>query len=224
MPSFFSELQKDPTYSSLPDRIDEELLEQRVIALRQGDMTKVNEISVQLMRFVMSLVANRAHKRRTPDLIGVALLTLVETVKQAATSLEDNNILPYVSFTITRRLRDYITGDQTVRIPPRTLRFKFKKGEVLKLPSAVYSSADAPSNDEENAFFKPAIARPEEPSIECLEMLKKIVHNDREQLIIEMRAQRYELKEIAEKIGIGKSRVAQIKDELKVRFNQLNNK
>ncbi len=200
MPGFYSDLQSDHTYKELPSEIDEVLLERRVVALRLGDLNQVNPISIQLMRLVMSLVANFAHPRRTPDLIGVALLTLVESVQSASVKLEDNNIIPWVSAHINRRLKDYCQDDHLVRIPGRTLRHK--GGEVRLFTRQGDFGA----------------AKPDRPSLECIEILNKIVHTDLERLYIEMKAQGNILQTIADAAGVSIGAIHKLKMELRERF------
>ncbi len=208
MPGFRSELSKEFDYLSLPDRIDEESLERRVIALRLGDMSQAQPITIQLMRLVMSLVANFAHPRRTPDLIGVALLTLVESVNDAPEKLVDNNIIPYVSANINWRLKDFIDNDHVFRVPSSTLRALKRKGVEVQLHLRSGLSYDA-------------IARPEAPSLELREMLQKIVHNDREKMVLQMRSEGHVLETIAESLGVSVSLIHKMKSELRERFMEL---
>lgn len=210
MPGFYSDLQHDPAYSSIPSRIDEEELERRVIALRSGDTSQVNPICVQMLRLAMSLVANFAHPRRTPDLVGTASMTLVEAVNAAATKLSDNNIIPFVSEHINRRLKDMIARDHVVAIPPRTLRYLRSKGIEAFVPAT------------DSVVGLEGIARPELPSLECRDLLAKIVHDDQEKLLLELKAERRTLEEIAGKMGISLSSAQRMRAELRTRFNELN--
>jgi hypothetical protein len=203
MSSFHSDLQFDTIYKELPNEIDEELLERRVISLRLGDMSQVNPISIQLMRLVMSLVANFAHPKRTPDLIGVALLTLVESVRSAATKLEDNNIIPWVSAHVNRRLKDYIQNDHIIRIPARTLRAS-KTGDVVLYKNQKDSNS--------------VQSRPDRPSIECIEILNRVVKSDLEKLYVEMRSQGSILQTIADAAGVSIGSIHKLKMELRERF------
>lgn len=210
MPGFYSELQTDATYLDIPERIDEEELERRVAALRLGDQLQVPLICVGLMRFTMSLVANYAHPRRTPDLIGTALLTLVEVVNDAAARLDDNNILPFVSTHISLRLKDMIASDHVVCIPPRTLRDWKRRGIEAFVPLT------------STLVGLEGVARPEAPSLECMDSLAKIIRDDRDKLIVEMRSQAYGLKVIAEALGVSIGTVHNLKRELRERFLEAN--
>ena len=208
MPGFHSDLSKSKDYYDLPERIDEEELEHRVIALRAGDMSQVNPISISLLRLVMSLVQNFAHPRRTPDLIGTALLTLVETVTNAATKLDDNNILPYVAASINMRLKDAIGKDHVVCVPPRQLRRLRAKGIKVTVPIT--------------ADVVDVIAKPFRPSLECTEIISKIAQCRHEQILIELRCQQHSLAEIANVIGCSIGSVYRMKKDLKERFSALN--
>lgn len=210
MPGFFSELQYDADYQSIPDRIDEADMERRVVALRLGDRSQVNEICIRLMRLTMSLVANYAQPRRTPDLIGVALLTLVETVNIAVDRLEDNNIIPFVSTHITHRLRDAIAKDHVVCVPARTLRSLKQKGIDAFVPlTGAYTGFEG-------------IAQSESPSLECRELLDKIVRNDRDRVFLQMRGECHGLAAIADSIGVSVGLVHKWKAELRTRYDALN--
>lgn len=223
MPGYYSELQADMTYRSLPETIDEEELEVRVTALRSGDLTQVNPISMQLMRISLSVVARFAHPKRTPDLIGVALLTLVESVKRASTELVDGNIVPYVMVNIANRLKDAIADDHTVRTPSRTLRDKRSKGIELTIFSNRHSSEEAPHTDEYSSFYLPAIAREETPEYDTLEILEKIAQSDRDRLILDLRSKSYTLQECAKVADISVGLACKIKQDLYTRFLELNN-
>jgi hypothetical protein len=205
MPGFYSDLQLDPIYKELPNEIDQELLERRVISLRLGDTTQINPISVQLMRLVMSLVANFAHPKRTPDLIGVALLTLVESVRSAATKLEDNNIIPWVSAHVNRRLSDYIKDDHLVRIPGRTLRHSKRVIELY-------------AHQVDNQLMQ---SKPDRPSLECMEILNMIVKSDIEKLYIELKSQGNILQLIADTAGVSIASIHKLKMDLRERFYTL---
>lgn len=210
MPGFHSDLQYDADYLAIPERIDEEELERRVAALRLGDKTQVNRICVMLLRLTMNLVSNFAHPRRTPDLIGVATLTLVEQVNAAATKLTDNNIIPFVSTHINMRLKDAVAKDHVVCIPPRTLRSMRQRGIEAFVPLTTASQG------------LEGIARPEGPSLEFTDMMSKIVRNDREKLVLNMRAERHGLAVIAESMGVSVALVHKLKAELRTRYSALN--
>jgi len=208
MPGFHSDLSQSKDYCDLPERIDEDELERRVIALRAGDMSQVNPISMSLLRLVMSLVQNFAHPRRTPDLIGTALLTLVESVTNAATQLNDNNIVPYVSVSVSMRLKDAIGRDHVVCVPPRQLRRLRAKGIEVTVPIT--------------ADVVDVIAKPFRPSLECTEILSKIAQCRHEQILIELRSQQHSLAEIANVIGCSIGTVHRMKMDLRARFSTLN--
>jgi len=210
MPGYHCDLQHDADYLAIPERIDEEELERRVVALRLGDRTQANKISVMLLRLTMSLVSNFAHPRRTPDLIGVATLTLVESVNAAAVRLTDNNIIPFVSTHINMRLKDAIAKDHVVCIPPRTLRSFRQQGIEAFVPLTTASCGYE------------GIARPEGPSLEFTDMMNKIVRNDRERLVLNMRAERHGLAVIAESMGVSIALVHKLKAELRSRYSALN--
>lgn len=152
----------------------------------------------------MSLVANFAHPKRTPDLIGVALLTLVESVKSAATKLEDNNIIPWVAAHVNRRLKDYIQDDHVIRIPGRTLRSKAQTN-----PMTLYKI------QKNNNLVQ---MKPDRPSIECIEILNRVVKSDLEKLYVEMRSQGNILQTIADAAGVSIGAIHKLKMELRERF------
>ena len=206
MPGFYTELARDPDYLNIPERIDEEELDRRVSALRLGDMSQVNRISVMLMRLALSLVANFAHPRRTPDLIGVAMLTLVESVRSASTRLNDNNIVAFVSTHINHRLKDAIAKDHVVCIPPRTLRSFRQQGITAFVPLST------------SYLHLEGVARREEASLEFRDMIEKMVKDDRERLLVDMRIQRHAIEVIAEQMGVSVSLIHKLKSDMRKRF------
>lgn len=220
MARFFSELQYDPDYNSLPFKVNDKELERRVIALRSGDLTQVPHISRMLMRIVMKLVSHFAHPARTPDLIGVAMLALVEATTRASTELVDNNIIPYVSVNIVQRMKDLIRDDHTMRVPSRTLRHKRSQGIEVSLFTTRLCSEDEEKPDFVR-FYSPAVAKPEHPPLELIEILDKVARTDREKLMIEMRSHRHTLREYAQEAGVSLGTATQIYHGIRDKFKEL---
>lgn len=110
----------------LPRIPDQELLEEKVIALRSGTATEddMNWIVLQHVRLVLSKLKNWVRHHNAPDLTSDTLLLLVELVKvRAAESLTDNNITPWISDTVTHRLADLFLIHRSGHfVSPRTLR------------------------------------------------------------------------------------------------------
>lgn len=228
MPGFYSELQFDPDYTSLPDKIDEVDLIERVQALRAGDYSQVPHISRKFLRLVSSLVTNFAHPARTPDLLGAALLALVESVHRAATNLKDDNIIPYITANVLRRIKDEINNDHSVRIPGRTLRELNAKGIRIGLFEHRQQAADLyeinvvhRGNHSVAIGYHPVEAKPEYAPLEFTEILEKIVTNDIEREVMNLRAESYTYEEIAKQLNMSEGKVYGINDKLKTKFAAL---
>lgn len=216
---FHSDLGKELEYTSLPNRVDEELLDKRVTALRAGDMSQVQPICVSMLRFVMGLVTNFAHERRIDDLVGTALLALVESVTDAPNKLHDNNLMPYLTTSICFRLKDFIQGDHQIRMPGRTLRAFQAQGIEVKLAKNEADSSDAAFNCSE-AYHRPAVARPEVPSLDFIEQIQNVIKSDIERDFVNIRAQNHTLIETAAMMNVSVGYVHGIKKRLARRFEE----
>jgi len=204
--------------------IDEDLLEQRVQMLRDGDKSQIEPITLSLLRFVASLVKPFNHRRRTDDLIGVALLTLAECLDDASNRMHDNNIRAYITTSICHRLKDYIKNDHTARIKSRTLRYLAAKGEEVILPHNVGEASDAPfvRAHGDHTYYISAVARPEYPSLEFTEIIEKLAENVEELRFIQLRIENKTMEETAAALGFRKSYVYNLRRVLEARFDELN--
>jgi DNA-directed RNA polymerase specialized sigma24 family protein len=206
--TFSRYLHQDPDYASLPDRIDEDLLLTRVQALRSGDLSVVQDIVTSLMRIVMSAV--RDMKSNNDELIGIALLTLQESVLNAVTALTDDNIIPYVLSVVRQRLKDgAIETGTSFTMSARRYREHQTKGQApLKKP--YYNEADywvVPSSD----------------MVDIRDQLDSLVRSHRQKTIMDLKAQEYTYKEIADMLEIGEATALREIHDLRSRYDAIEN-
>lgn len=219
--AFSSYLHRDPDYSSLPPRIDEELLDQRVTALRSGDKTVVKEIVTSLLRIVMSVV-NEAHSN-DDETIGVALLTLQESVLDAETALHDNNIVPYVLKTVRMRLKDLkLESGSSYSVSARRLREKLARGENLLRRNAI-SEADYPQDIQPLNSTRVKAKNLIDPNsgqkvFELRDSLERMVRSHRQKAVIDLKLEEYTYKEISERLDISEATAMREIHDLRERY------
>ena len=228
--AFSGFLHRDPDYVSLPDVIDEELLDQRVTRLRNGDMTVVKDIVLSLMRVVMGVV--RDFHCNDDEVIGEALLTLQESVIQAATALHDNNIKPYVLKTVRMRLKDIQSeGWTTYMISARRLRERLSKGQTIPQRHQISEEdfhADELTYDRENHMQHISTTRLRRRNLidprkdlqefELREGLEQMVRSHRQKAVVNLKLQEYTLKEIAAELKISEATAMRELHDLRERF------
>ena len=203
--AFSSYLHNDPDYRRVPDRIDEDLLLSRVRSLRSGDLSVVKPIVVSLLRLAVSCVAE--FHSNNDELIGVGLLTLQESVVSAATALNNDDIVPYVTSTIRNRLKDCMIEEASqVRVPGRSHRYLRQKG---KNPNLKSSSTENLTVQSQTSY------------IDTCDTLKNLVRSHRQEMVMNLRMQRYSFAEISEELSIGQATAIRELRDLEVRYNDL---
>jgi DNA-binding NarL/FixJ family response regulator len=229
--AFSGYLHRDPDYAALPSLIDEELLDERVTALRSGDQSVVNDIVTSMLRLVMGVV--RDNYSNDDELIGVALLTLQESVIDASTALHDNNIIPYVLKKVRMRLKDTILEIKTsYSISARRIREKNAKGEKLPQRNTIseqdfHSSASTYDALNHNQHFSSTRLRSKnlidpqsgQEVFELRDSLEKMVRSHRQQTVIDLKLQEYTYKEISEKLAISEATAMREIHDLRERYD-----
>jgi DNA-directed RNA polymerase specialized sigma24 family protein len=199
-------------YKDLPRVPDPVEMEARVAALRSGQATQtdLNWIIMQHMRMTLAKVGEFVRYSQVPDFIGEAMLLLVETVNRASLTLTDNNITAYISGTFNRRFYDFIGTDPTLRIPRRTIRRANKEGTThLARREAVPISTVEPT------------VLPEEPMVDIIDLLERVPRTRQERTALRLRMAGFNYEEIGERIHIRKSRVSEVFDGLRVRYEAI---
>jgi RNA polymerase sigma factor (sigma-70 family) len=214
-------------------------LECLVVRLREGDKSVRNEIIAGHYRMVMAIVAERYAKKPSmiDDIIGVALVSLVEAVDNAAppeSRLHDNNITAYITSTVHWRIKDFFADNHAIRVPGRTVRYKIALGAEFETlvpgdPGSVLEYDPRDQTNDDNSIIKkgsynlpyaiPA-AKPICESLEFKEAIRRSVTNEIERAIITMYAQGYTYEEIGKAVGYSTPRVGQILPTIRDRLEK----
>jgi RNA polymerase sigma factor (sigma-70 family) len=223
--SFTSFLANTLEYKELPKKLEENRLTELVKELRAGNAEPSHEIIMGHIRLAMALVSKKANKRQADDLVGEALLRLVDIVDKCRgpnSRLNVDVITPFIAQHIRYALRKYITRDFVMYIPDRTLRLKAAKGQIVLLPHM--ASGFFIKEDEESpklSLFMMPVAKQEEPSAEFKEILNLAICSEQERRVITLRANNYSHTEIAPILGLSIRRIGQINEDVEKRFDQL---
>jgi DNA-directed RNA polymerase specialized sigma24 family protein len=196
----------DSLYQEIPNKIDEDLLEQRVQALRDGDKDQIKPIIVSLMRWTIG-IARRYHSPNHGEVVSKALLELTKGVTSAQNKLTDNNIKKYLSLRISRRLQDFVADDKVFKIPSTssTIRKRKKAGKTIRMPKEEWMPLNG-------------CAPREYPTLEFKEALSLLPKNNREKEFIELRLQGLDTEDISQQWQLSLSLVNKLKYNLHKRF------
>lgn len=152
------------------------------------------EIIIQLALPVHKLVLRYRNRNNADDILGEALLALIECVDRWRSCAEDNNIRRYVEFSVRKRIKDFIDNDAVFKVPSRRVREKAAAGEVVE----EINTFRLDPHDEEEGADTP-VSMPD-VSYDVLEFFESR-GDPRDSLIIRMRAESRSLEEIAEQVG-----------------------
>lgn len=154
------------------------------------------------MRLVIAIVARNVHRawHKKDDLIGEALLSLVEAVDRFPIVAKDNNIVPYIVKTVSYRLRSAI---RTNIVKERTAR---RTGQVIELRQLTKKISKHLTV--EHKVYK----------FELDEIAAKAVETEEEETILDLCLQGYKDREIGEVIGKSNSYVAKRRYKVFERF------
>jgi DNA-directed RNA polymerase specialized sigma24 family protein len=238
---YVSGLLKDLDYIEAPAVPDSDELRAIVQRYRDGELSLRNRIIRDHLHIAASLVPGGWNN--ADELLGEALLALVEAVDKALEALYDNEITPYITTIIRDKIKDHIARDRTVYMPARTFRDKVAKGEiraggnddpaiigVLSLNRAIkeddYDSDGRGMDTVEfcrlSRFpYTVPLARPEVPSLEFTEALELATQTDTERRIIALRAEGNAYVEMEQIMGLKKSTIGYHVSKVEERFQAL---
>jgi len=212
--------------NDFPEKIDEDLLQKRVQLLRAGDMSVVQPIAISLIRITMSIV--RDAKSNDDELIGIAFITLIESIIKAATNLNDDNIVPYVANCIKMKINDAKNKNQLV--PSRIIRKLIKDKKAI--PKKIEFTEDE-NSCEHNVFntyshWKPIDTVKDRTNLvsnayikeilECKDIVDAVARSKRQRKIIELKMEGMTLKEISDNLGISQTRCCRELQDIQVRL------
>lgn len=238
--SYPSGLLTDFDYLNAPVKPDEDVLRDQVQRYRDGDESQRNAI-ISAHLHVVASIAGDFGRRDSDEILGVALLELVDAVDRAPTALSDNEITPYITKSVRYRIKDAIGENRPVYMPSRTFRYKAAHGEidregsddptirgVLSLTAVVKEDdplGDEPDMDDSGARWQGAYtvptARAERPCIEFREILALSIRDKTEEKIVTMAAEGHSYGEIETILQMKKSHIGYLLTRVMDRFDRL---
>jgi len=151
------------------------------------------QIILQLAFPVWKLTLRYRNRNNADDILGVALLSLVECVDRWSDEEDDANLRHYVEFTVKKRMKDFADNDGVLVIPSRRVREKRAAGKEVEDIGVV----PADIHDEEETD-SPSV--PPDHSYDIIEFFES--RGDAASLqIARMRADGRPVEEIAEEVG-----------------------
>lgn len=236
---YSSGLLTDFDYLSAPDKPDAIVLADQVRRYREGDLTQRRPIIEAHLHIVASIAGDY---RDSDEMLGVALLALVDAVQRAPSILDDNEITPYITSTVNYRIKDAVARNRSVYMPPSTFRDKVANGEidretndnpivigVVSLTAVVLEDEENADGDdfesEETSYWRGAYtvptAKPETASIEFREALSLAIHTKTEEDIVTMKANGYGYKAMEGILKMKKTQIGYHLDKVRDRFDRL---
>jgi RNA polymerase sigma factor (sigma-70 family) len=132
----------------IPRPLEADKLRELVDKLRQGDKTVSDEIVLNHLGLVIQITGRYVNffPRKADDVLGVALVALVDAVTRFQYSAVNNEITPYIISSVHGQISNFLKQDQTIRLTQHGFnKFKDKKQDMPKLFSIHDIDAD---NDE----------------------------------------------------------------------------
>ena len=222
----------DPDYQRLPGITDPVQLEVQVQDYRNGNISLQTPLIEAHLRLIMAILRKHRHRRNYADIEGSALLALTEAVVNARTTLQDNNITPYIVASVQFRIRDALANDRVIAVKARTFRHKVAKGEITQDGNNPHASilacvarveeshSDCYSRHHEGFYGVPVASRTE-PTLEFKEALELAIVTEQERQVIDLRAQGYVYRDFEAVMGLKTGRISQIVRRVEERFDLL---
>jgi DNA-directed RNA polymerase specialized sigma24 family protein len=155
---------------------------------------------------VYRLTLRYRNRDNAPDILGEAMLALVECVDRWWSVADDDNIRAYVEFTVRRRIKDFIDNDAVFAVPSRRVRERKAAGEESGVPvrHPIRSILDPPDDAPQDGPHRGTPEVPPDDTYDAVEFFRSRP-DWREWVIAEMRAAGRPYGEIAAAVGRGKT-------------------
>lgn len=194
----------------LPREIDATRLAELTERLRAGDWGAVDEIVTGCMRLAISIASQyAAHAiEKANDLVSEATLGIVEGCHLASIGeMEGDDLKKFLVAKIHGRLTAFLRRDHLVKVPYSTNRDSGFAVPVPKIHGIVHAAG--------------AAGRPWHVPLDTIELLEMSATTDQERAVVAMRAAEMVDREIADALHISLGRVAQIRDGIISRYQEL---
>lgn len=211
----------DSGFKKFDPPIKKERLIELFTAMKTGDLTGCEEVIRGHMGLSCQIVSRYVSgaPKKSDDLLGVALMALVQAVAWLPARCAHDNPGGYIVETIHSQLSDFIARDQTVYIPRSALRKlakEYNEAEIKEdnIPETLsYQGLDA-------ADKKAQIARAmttrdvHENDVEVREIFDHCNLTRFETIVVNRKMEGMSDAEIGRLIGVSRARVGQVKDSV----------
>jgi RNA polymerase sigma factor (sigma-70 family) len=231
---FADEFVRDLIQAGAPEDPDPEVLRDLVEQYRysppSGPGYPRDPVRDQLILHLAFPVYNLARRFRgrnnADDILGEAMLTLVECVDRWPTVAEDDGIWSYVACSVQRRMKDWIDNDVVLVIPSRRVREKRAAGEEVEQPTLVDINPVEPDHHKDmdpngRWFDNRNVPRVEHEHTIDIEDFFASRTDPRDRVLVEMRIAGRTADEIAAAVGTKRSWVFKRLRDLERAFAEL---
>lgn len=199
-------LGKDP---SIPFKIEPERLLELVKKLRSGDESVIEEIVRGHIRLAIHIACR--YTRLAPNkgevLISEAFYGIMHAINNVS-KMVDDNITPWITSNIHRFVYKFLSTDFLVPVPISTIRLK----KLQKTPLFIRSVEDI-------AQHEPSITV--SMIVEVKELIMKAVVTENEKIFVEMRIDGFQDTEIAARLNVTESCIANYRNNIRERYERL---
>ena len=151
-----------------------------------------DEILRQLAFAVFKLVLPYRNRNNAADVLGEAMLALVECVERWPGVGDDWDISAYVAFNVRRRIKDFMDNDSVFKVPSRRVREKDARGQKPEpIKTLTLDENDSPAAPADTMF--------------SFQDLVWSLTDERDRKIVEMKIMGLPVREIAAEVGQRKS-------------------
>lgn len=209
--------QEDPDPEVLKDLLEQYKTSPGTGPGRPPDPVR-DQIILQLAIPVYNLTRRYRTRNNADDILGEAMLALVDCVDRWWEVAEDDNIRTYVEFCVKKRIKDWIDNDRVLGMPSRTLRDKLSKGESVQIPK-VLTLYTYDSYEPEEGDIPPHT--PPDTSFDIQEFFAAR-EDPRDRAVVEMRVEGCSADEIAKKLNMSRRWVFKKLRDLEKAFSEMN--
>jgi DNA-directed RNA polymerase specialized sigma subunit len=215
----------------IPDEIDSDILISLVKQLRNGDTSVIDKIINGHIKLAISIACRYVSQqpRYVDDIISEAMQGLTIAVKDAPKKLKDDCITPWIVTNVHRYIHDFLSKNNIFYIPQSTIYRKHKKGESIKIPKVFPIQENNTTKDQKVKKKDSEIVSSKEEDVrDIMETINAAIwhENDRrkreiKQMVISLRANGYNDREIAEMLDLSISYVQRMRAEVELDYELL---
>lgn len=189
--------------------------------LRQGDRSVIGELYDENKYLARHLARKFARESRAErgEIIAYACFNMYLAIHECCeqNKLVDNNLSPYITARLVNRLKFFLQRERRRAKSLKRFAGSLRKGVILKSKK----NDDDEEETNEVGFDVPTLEREGIEGVDVLDIIEKLIRNDRDRQILELRVEGLTDEEIGGRLGVSKQRITKIRDEMKTRLQRL---